>query len=67
MLRIVFLVLGILVRMLGSRRDLALENLALGQQLAVYKARNRRPRINAADVRFGSCCTGSGSVGATRW
>jgi hypothetical protein len=39
-------------RMLGSRRDLPLENLALRQQLAAYKARNRRPRINAADRAF---------------
>jgi hypothetical protein len=52
MLRFVFLVLGVLVRLLGSRRDLTLENLALHQQLAAYKTRNRRPRIDAADRVF---------------
>jgi transposase InsO family protein len=52
MLRLVFLVFGTLVRMLGSRRELALENVALRQQLAMYKARNRRPRIRAADRAF---------------
>src|SRR3989449_1000660 len=41
--------LGILLRTLGSavrtRRELALENLALRQQLAVWKARQPRPRL----------------------
>jgi transposase InsO family protein len=37
---------------LMSRRDLALENLALRQQLAVYKERHPRPRLTDADRRF---------------
>ena len=52
MLRLVVLVLGLLLRLLGSRRDLMLENLALRQQLAAYKARRRHPRIRAADRAF---------------
>lgn len=37
-----------LLRALGSRGGLVLENLALSEQLAAYKARDRRPRIRAA-------------------
>ncbi len=35
-----------------TRRDLALENLALRQQLAVYKERHPRPRLTDADRQF---------------
>jgi transposase InsO family protein len=38
--------------MLGSRRDLVLENITLRQQLAAYKARRRHPRIRVADRAF---------------
>jgi hypothetical protein len=34
------------------RRDLALENLALRQQLAVYKKTHPRPRLTDADRQF---------------
>src|SRR5256712_2999481 len=48
--------LGILVGTLRSivrtRRELALENLALRQQLAVWKARQPRPRLTAIDRLF---------------
>jgi putative transposase len=48
--------LGILLRTLRSavrtRRELALENLALRQQLAVWKARQPRPRLTALDRIF---------------
>src|SRR5437870_8764339 len=48
--------LGILLRTLGSavrrRRELALENLALRQQLAVWKARQPRPRLTEMDRLF---------------
>jgi putative transposase len=37
---------------LMSRRDLAVENLALRQQLAVYKETHPRPRLTDADRRF---------------
>jgi putative transposase len=48
--------LGILLRTLRSafrtHRELALENLALRQQLAVWKARQARPRLTALDRVF---------------
>src|SRR5262245_24358502 len=48
--------LGILLRTLRSavhtRRELALENLALRQQLAVWKARQPRPRLTRTDRIF---------------
>jgi len=48
--------LGILLRTLRSaartRRELALENLALRQQLAVWKARQPRPRLAEMDRIF---------------
>jgi transposase InsO family protein len=52
MLRLVILVVGVLVRALGSRGDLIVENVVLRQQLAAYKARGRHPRIRAADRAF---------------
>src|SRR5438552_6044989 len=61
--------LGILIRTLrstvGTHRELALENLAFRQQLAVWKARQPRPRLTALDRIFfsGSCCPGSGRAG----
>ena len=36
----------------GGHRQLALENLALHQQLAVYKRTMTRPRLRAADRFF---------------
>src|SRR5438034_9628347 len=48
--------LGILLRTFRSavrtRRELALENLALRQQLAVWKAREPRPRLREMDRIF---------------
>src|SRR5438132_8643906 len=48
--------LGILLQTLRSavstRRELALENLALRQQLAVWKARQPRPRLTEMDRIF---------------
>src|SRR6267142_2887969 len=48
--------LAILVRTLGStirtQRELALENLALRQQVAVWKLRQPRPRLTATDRIF---------------
>jgi transposase InsO family protein len=41
-----------LIRLLYCRRDLLLENLALRQQLAVFKARNQRPGLSAPDKLF---------------
>src|SRR6266446_1537435 len=48
--------LGILLRTFRSavrtRRELALENLALRQQLSVWKARQPRPRLTEMDRLF---------------
>jgi hypothetical protein len=48
--------LGIVLETLRSavrtRRELALENLALRQQLAVWKARQPRPRLTETDRIF---------------
>ena len=43
---------GIFVRLFGCRRCLLIENLALRQQLAVFKRQNSRPRLAAADKLF---------------
>ena len=43
---------GALVRLLRNRRDLALENLALRQQLAVLKRRQARPKLGLLDKLF---------------
>src|SRR5260370_35321226 len=40
---------GAITRLLSSRKTLLLENLALRQQLAVLKRKNKRPRLNALD------------------
>jgi hypothetical protein len=45
MLRFIALCLRTLVRLLRARRSLLLENLALGQQLAVRKRRHPRPGL----------------------
>ena len=37
---------------LGSRRELALENLVLRQQLAILKRKTKRPKLNNADRAF---------------
>jgi putative transposase len=46
------LLLGLFRRSFRSRRDLLLENLALRQQLLVFKRRNNRPRLNRSDRLF---------------
>jgi len=52
MLRLVRTVLKALVSACSSRRDLALENLALRQQLAVLVGTGRRPRLSNTDRSF---------------
>jgi putative transposase len=46
------LVLGSILRLLQSRRDLLLENLVLRQQLAALRRHSRKPRIRTADKLF---------------
>ena len=43
---------GVLVRLLCSRRNLLIENLALRQQLLVFKRVNSRPRLAALEKLF---------------
>jgi len=44
--------LGAIKCLFSSRKNLLLENLALRQQLAVLKRKNKRPRLNALDRLF---------------
>lgn len=52
MFRLLLLWLGAILRLFRSRRDLLVENLALRQQLALFKRRNRRPTVAAFDKLF---------------
>ena len=44
--------LGLCLRLLHSRRSLMIENLALRQQLAVFKRQHSRPKLAVADKLF---------------
>ena len=44
--------IGAFLRLFRSRQSLLVENLALRQQVAVFKRRRRRPRLTAADKLF---------------
>ncbi len=46
------LCMGAIKRLFSSRKSLLLENLALRQQLAVLKRRNKQPRLNVLDRFF---------------
>src|SRR5262245_17426483 len=52
MIRWLGIVLGTLRSAVRAHRELALENLALRQQLAVWKARRPRPQLRATDRIF---------------
>ena len=52
MVRWLGILFGTIRSYLRTHRELALENLALRQQLAVWKAREPRPRLAAADRIF---------------
>ena len=52
MFRVIWIGLRTLVSALRSHHQLILENLALRQQLAAFKARGTRPRIRTADRAF---------------
>src|SRR3989442_11497174 len=52
MVRWLGILLGTLRSTVRTHRELALENLALRQQLAVWKARQPRPRLTAVDRMF---------------
>lgn len=52
MFRIIWAIVRTLASAFRTRHQLALENLALRQQLAAFKARGRRPCSGAADRAF---------------
>jgi hypothetical protein len=52
MFRLLRLLVGLFGRLIRSRRDLLLENLALRQQLITLQRRNRRPRLGRLDKLF---------------
>lgn len=52
MYRLAKLFFDSLIRLMSSRRDLLMENLALRQQLAVLKARRPKPRLSMPDKLF---------------
>lgn len=52
MLQLLFTLLATAKSSLKPQRDLALENLALRQQLAILKRSNKRPRLTRADRAF---------------
>ena len=54
---------GAITRLFSSRKTLLLENLALRQQLAVLKRKNKRPWLNALDRLSGLRSDDFGMVG----
>jgi hypothetical protein len=52
MLHLLYALLATVRSSLKSQRELALENLALRQQLAVLKRRTKRPKLSTADRAF---------------
>jgi hypothetical protein len=52
MLRLLRLLPALATRFFRSRRNVLLENLALGQQLAVLKRRHRQPRFGPSEKLF---------------
>ena len=52
MFGLVVLWVRVLGRLFRSRRSLLIENLALRQQLAVFKRQNSRPKLAVADKIF---------------
>jgi transposase InsO family protein len=52
MFRFLRLWFGAIVRLFHSRQDLLVENLALRQQLSVFKRRYRRPKLTVLDKLF---------------
>jgi putative transposase len=49
---LVWVFIGVIGRLFRSRRSLLIENLALRQQLSVFKRQNSRPRLGVADKLF---------------
>ena len=60
MITLLLHLLRLLPFLFGGHRQLALENLALRHQLAVYKRTGNRPRLRITDRLFWVFCDGSG-------
>jgi putative transposase len=52
MLRLLRLLAVLFIRLFCSRRDLPLDNLALRQQLSVFKQKQTKPRLGPSDKLF---------------
>jgi hypothetical protein len=65
MLKILRLVLGTITRLFSTRRSLVLENLALRQQLVVFKRRHRKPRLGLFDKLFWVVARQAGPAGTS--
>jgi hypothetical protein len=52
MFRLIWLLLGMLLRALHTRRNLMMENLTLRQQLAVFKSKTPRLKLGTSDKFF---------------
>jgi hypothetical protein len=52
MFRFLLLWLGAILRLFRTRQDLLVENLALRQQLTVFKRRTQRPKLAVLDKLF---------------
>jgi len=52
MFRLLWLILGTVRRLFCARHTLLLENIVLRQQLAVFKRRHPRPKVNLTDKLF---------------
>ena len=64
MLAALIVALRSLALICGGHRAVALENLALRQQLAVFKRTVRRPQLRQRDRLFGCCSPTRGKIGA---
>ena len=68
MITLLLHLLRLLPFLCGGHRQLALENLALRQQLAVYRRTVPRPRLRTTDrLSRGSGWSGSGPAGGRLW
>jgi hypothetical protein len=52
---------------LGGHKQVALENIALRQQLGMFQRSVRRPKIRPLDRLFWCVCGKSGKSGSRRW
>ncbi len=63
MLHLLYVLLATARSTLKPQRELALENLALRQQLAILQRKTKRPKLSNADRAFGSRSAACGQTG----